>query len=1052
MRKSKTRRRKAVTLRGLQWAFAKGRITIACPAGLEVPCPCLSAPKLLGLNNLFRGGAGGARATSRHRNQAAESELLGGLQALLEKFAPNHPSPERPVKKAKMHSSPEGAHAQGLLPALQQLVQKAEKEPKGLLESLRELVARYAQADNGLPQSSLKRMRWADGEDQAQASQPPPKKGKGKGSLPPGKSGGKHPANQSPPNPKGKGQGPTKGGAPTNGPDQPTSWASVVANGVPTPRTAQPTSSKPVATEPRKKTAVLNVQLHRHVFPAGAITPVAEAREALEQGKAPTGNVILCNPTAVQDLRRLASLHQLTDAKVALLTPHVPDDSAPPHSNAMWLPTWEGGKPNVRQFWVSPLVKDLPTLPEQKLKQTKVRIDSEPLLTFRATIASNLCSRDCWDSCKRNPPAHIYGTFDKGVVHSTFGWREISVPAKKEGVSETFLQGFIRTKKQFATKMDSHVGSDGLFIERLASDPTPRRSVWWVPRHEGELPLDYHARALTEARNQNATLAHRRGGGAFLGLRLGQGKAKAQLRAWSLHNAPKSWNAQEVIQCVLDSGASDVEVVRPPGRQRSWLLKAVVPDEDDLGVVAIQANDRTLLLNRQQNKAKRTVQVVSVIRTPKHKVPECQILLQNPEPVARSNANTSGGTAEVAAAEGRGRSRSPARGETTKTEPAFPYADKFEALDCGGGGDCGYLCLAAGMGFDKGEPWEDLQSKLLTRSRTIRNDLYKHMSSSRHEAEYKAYFTPQLAGSEAQEAGEVPTDWNSWLESTLRPHRWIDGLSIAAACRRYGLHIIIVPSTSDPKNLPMVMGQPRSGRPPIVLLLHDGHYQLARLKVGKQWPKAFLEAEEGRVSSKIFRGGGKAASVKSHSRTNSESDWRPVRTPESRSNASWRPQHTPTASQTSRRNSQAAASTKHHWRQPHTPETKAKINAQQLSSCASVKASILTADRSRSLRGLTAKSKQRGPARQGARISPLTSTLGHVICAKKFCVETITKQFRRPVYGMLKRFTSSSKSRSINFCVSRSKLLSPVQIFLWISDPGHVLNATKGSLGFHQKL
>ena len=152
-----------------------------------------------------------------------------------------------------------------------------------------------------------------------------------------------------------------------------------------------------------------------------------------------------------------------------------------------------------------------------------------------------------------------------------------------------------------------------------------------------------------------------------------------------------------------------------------------MPDEDDLGLVAIQANDRTLLLNRQQNKAKRTVQVVSVIRTPKHKVPECQILLQNPEPVARSNANTSGGTAEVATAEGRGRSRSPARGETTKTEPAFPYADKFEALDCGGGGDCGYLCLAAGMGFDKGEPWEDLQSKLLTRSRTIRNDLYKHI-------------------------------------------------------------------------------------------------------------------------------------------------------------------------------------------------------------------------------------------------------------------------------------------------------------------------------------
>lgn len=44
------------------------------------------------------------------------------------------------------------------------------------------------------------------------------------------------------------------------------------------------------------------------------------------------------------------------------------------------------------------------------------------------------------------------------------------------------------------------------FFEHLASDSTPRPSVWRVPRSEGEAACEYHKRALEKARDESATL------------------------------------------------------------------------------------------------------------------------------------------------------------------------------------------------------------------------------------------------------------------------------------------------------------------------------------------------------------------------------------------------------------------------------------------------------------------------------------------------------------------------------------------------------------------
>ena len=40
--------------------------------------------------------------------------------------------------------------------------------------------------------------------------------------------------------------------------------------------------------------------------------------------------------------------------------------------------------------------------------------------------------------------------------------------------------------------------------------------------------------------------------------------------------------------------------------------------------------------------------------------------------------------------------------------------------------------------------------------------------------------------------------------------------------------MIVIPSTKDVKDRPMTFGKARSGRPPIVSLLHEGHYRYQR--------------------------------------------------------------------------------------------------------------------------------------------------------------------------------------------------------------------------------
>ena len=513
--------------------------------------------------------------------------------------------------------------------------------------------------------------------------------------------------------------------------------------------------------------------------------------------------------------------------------------------------------------------------------------------TFRISIAKHLLTKVLWEGMKANPSAHVHKVFGNRV-HSTYGWREAQISSKRQQEPDILLQGFLRTKESAAEAVLSKSGYDGLFIDRLSNQPghQPRPNIWWVKKQEDETPEAYYQKALAEAKTEGVPLAYRKGGGSFLGLRVAVNKYKPQLHAWTLHAAPKHWGVNEVLECPLDAGCEEVAIIRPPGRQRNWLVKAVVPDENSIGMLGIKAGDRVLYLNRVQGKVKRSEEVLQVIR-PQYKArtkeaPNSASARAKP---AVPPAQTSAGPENKENKDGRTRSRSPSK---DRKEPPIvqELAGRYTVLDCGGAGSCGYQCLAAALALDKGHDFNDVENTLVAKGRTTRHDIYKHMH--KHDEEYKPWFHPDPEASEFIEDGPAPLTWPDYLEATLRNNRWIDGLSWRAASKRFGLHIIVVPLDGCEKDQPMCFGEPRSSREPVVLLLKAGHYQLAQRKAGKQWPKSWTNAEVAKLDSPALRGGGKSGA-------SSVASWRTSKTPPSiekpsRSQASWRCSATPVSS------------------------------------------------------------------------------------------------------------------------------------------------------------
>ena len=842
-----------------------------------------------GLNQILRGGGGGgaARASARKRAENQEEALLQALADVVKNFSQQQRPQPRP--KAKSQAAPKSkpknqedqdqkSSEKGLLEALERIIERAQKQPGTLLQRLTTLIHTASQGHAMRKKTKQKKKA----ENQQNADERPSKKPKHAHAT-------DVQSNSAAPHVKPEQRKKNTGAFAA-------SW-SEVAQGKPPPdkgkhsnRTLGPGRPQP---EKHKETwSLLN-----SAWPKAALVQAATVREALEKGIVPTGQACLCQTwNHIEDFQRLAKLHKLEDKAFALLLAQGEGEKSD-GKRVNYFPTWENARTFIRPFFVQPLVKAIPDMPVQKVHATNVPADASPLATFRVTVPKALLAKVSWEAIKNNPRKLVFKVFGEHTVQTTYGWKEVQIGGKRQTEPEILLQGFLRCKESSANAVLQLSGTDGLFVDKLCNSPSPRPNVWWFALAEDEDLHSYFVRAAAEAKKENASLCFRKGGNACLGMRLQSAKKMGlQLHAWTLHGVPKHWFGQDVMQCLFDAGCTEAAIIRlPEGRQRSWLVKAKVNDENNLGVVGIQAGARVLYLSRVQHKNKRSAEVLSVIKpsVSRHAViakPEAEKKAGDDDARARERSRSPN--------KGSGPSKTsvPSKGSVGHTEnvpaegPAFPFADKIFSLDCGGGGNCGYQALAAGLALERGQSFDSFKQELQARGRTVRHDIFKHME--KHVKEYKEWFAPSER-SEHMDAGSTPLTWEAFLESTLREGRWIEGLSLRAASRCYGVQIIVVPLQGEEKDRPMAFGEVRSGKDPIVLLLNttEGHYTLAQLKAGRQWPREWMSAPAASVGSAAFRGGGKSVS---------SADWRPAATPSRKSSHSWRPACTPEQSVVSR--------------------------------------------------------------------------------------------------------------------------------------------------------
>ena len=164
-----------------------------------------------------------------------------------------------------------------------------------------------------------------------------------------------------------------------------------------------------------------------------------------------------------------------------------------------------------------------------------------------------------------------------------------------------------------------------------------------------------------------------------------------------------------MLDCLCRAGCKNVTILKPPGKKhRSWLVKAIVPDTDHFGVVAIQdanLDSGVLLLSLSKNKTARASAVVTVIKPPKRVVgsngaPDAG----PPEPKAATEAPKQDDKSQTTK-DGKERDRSSRKKQKDHKE-LLAATGPWEEVDTGGGGggggNCGYTCLAAALAMEAG--------------------------------------------------------------------------------------------------------------------------------------------------------------------------------------------------------------------------------------------------------------------------------------------------------------------------------------------------------------
>ncbi len=123
------------------------------------------------------------------------------------------------------------------------------------------------------------------------------------------------------------------------------------------------------------------------LHPAASIVGVGAVVKALESGRIPEGSVALANDVkTVENLRRLAKLHELDGTFAVVLNPACSPDSVPDDADRHKIPMARSGLVCLQDVWVWPLVTKLPCLPKAVVKQAQNVAQPDSLTVYKAHL------------------------------------------------------------------------------------------------------------------------------------------------------------------------------------------------------------------------------------------------------------------------------------------------------------------------------------------------------------------------------------------------------------------------------------------------------------------------------------------------------------------------------------------------------------------------------------------------------------------------------------------------------------------------------------------
>lgn len=207
---------------------------------------------------------------------------------------------------------------------------------------------------------------------------------------------------------------------------------------------------------------------------------------------------------------------------------------------------------------------------------------------------------------------------------------------------------------------------------------------------------------------------------------------------------------------------------------------------------------------------------------------------------------------DAAGKDGEKRSRSPippeGAAEGTKEEPMEDVPtkkdrrpsvlDKYELIECGGGGACSFLSATA-LAWRPGEEVID-GMECATRASTLRVELQRY--AKKHDEEYSTYWQVDSKWTETTEGGIPVSTWNEWMTALLRPKRWICGLSFRILSDRLRKPIGVVEKGTNGELVSYLFGDTHRGERAL-LYLEGGHYRFIKPRAGAGDPRMTLLAE-----------------------------------------------------------------------------------------------------------------------------------------------------------------------------------------------------------------